>query len=39
MQGITSFNCMQVEYAITEAIHPGLDLVEMMLAQGIAHRS
>jgi acetyl/propionyl-CoA carboxylase alpha subunit len=30
---------MQVEHAITEAIHPGLDLVEMMLAQGIAQRS
>jgi acetyl/propionyl-CoA carboxylase alpha subunit len=30
---------MQVEHAITEAIHPGLDLIEMMLAQGIAHRS
>ncbi|KAG1748041.1 allophanate hydrolase subunit 2-domain-containing protein [Suillus lakei] len=30
---------IQVEHAITEAIHPGLDLVEMMLAQGIAQRS
>lgn len=32
-------NHMQVEHAITEAIHPGLDLVEMMIAQGIAQRS
>ncbi|OAX34102.1 hypothetical protein K503DRAFT_699315 [Rhizopogon vinicolor AM-OR11-026] len=30
---------IQVEHAITEAIHPGLDLVEMMIAQGIAQRS
>ncbi|KAG2365977.1 carbamoyl-phosphate synthase L chain, ATP binding domain-containing protein [Suillus spraguei] len=30
---------IQVEHAITEAIHPGLDLVEMMLTQGIAQRS
>ncbi|KAG2110451.1 hypothetical protein BD769DRAFT_1690835 [Suillus cothurnatus] len=30
---------IHVEHAITEAIHPGLDLIEMMLAQGIAHRS
>lgn len=30
---------IQVEHAVTEAIHPGLDLVEMMLAQGIAQRS
>ncbi|KAG1903472.1 carbamoyl-phosphate synthase L chain, ATP binding domain-containing protein [Suillus fuscotomentosus] len=30
---------IQVEHAITEAIHPGLDLIEMMVAQGIAQQS
>ena len=37
--GETYFDCEQVEHPITEAVHPGLDLVEMMIAQGIAQRS
>ncbi|KAG6373685.1 allophanate hydrolase subunit 2-domain-containing protein [Boletus reticuloceps] len=30
---------IQVEHPITEAIHPGLDLVELMIAQGVAERT
>lgn len=30
---------LQVEHPITEAIHPGLDLVELMIAQGVAERT
>ncbi|KIJ67378.1 hypothetical protein HYDPIDRAFT_84744 [Hydnomerulius pinastri MD-312] len=30
---------IQVEHPITEAIHPGLDLVELMIAQGITQRT
>jgi hypothetical protein len=28
--------CSQVEHPFTEAIHPGLDLVSMMIQQGLA---
>ncbi|KAF9233046.1 allophanate hydrolase subunit 2-domain-containing protein [Melanogaster broomeanus] len=30
---------IQVEHPITEAIHPGLDLVELMIAQGVTQRT
>ncbi|KAJ7201761.1 allophanate hydrolase subunit 2-domain-containing protein [Mycena rebaudengoi] len=30
---------IQVEHAITEAIHPGLDLVKLMIQQGVAEAS
>ncbi|KAF8550790.1 AHS2-domain-containing protein [Imleria badia] len=30
---------IQVEHPITEVIHPGLDLVELMIAQGVAERT
>ncbi|KAH7886782.1 allophanate hydrolase subunit 2-domain-containing protein [Phlebopus sp. FC_14] len=30
---------IQVEHPITETIHPGLDLVELMIAQGIAQQT
>ncbi len=30
---------LQVEHPVTEAVHPGLDIVELMIRQGIAERS
>ncbi|EIN14180.1 hypothetical protein PUNSTDRAFT_95826 [Punctularia strigosozonata HHB-11173 SS5] len=30
---------LQVEHPVTEAVHPGLDLVELMIKQGIAERA
>ncbi|KAG9312717.1 putative urea carboxylase [Chiua virens] len=30
---------IQVEHPITEVIHPGLDLIELMIAQGVAERT